>query len=130
MDSLFKARKSRKNNTYTENGKKIKLKDNQEIYDFKYVKMEDGTVKKKKIVKTVTIKIKKLTEEQKDEIDHAFLLFDKDGSGAIDVHELKDAMKALGIFIRKDELRVLMNKVDKDGSGEIDQFEFAALMAE
>ena len=39
-------------------------------------------------------------------------------------------MKALGIFIKKDELRVLMNKVDKDGSGAIDESEFAALMAE
>ena len=39
-------------------------------------------------------------------------------------------MKALGIFIKKDKLRVLMNKVDKDGSGAIDELEFAALMAE
>ena len=65
-----------------------------------------------------------------DEINHAFLLFDKDGSGSIDVNELRDAMKALGIYIKKDELRVLMNKVDKDGSGAIDEQEFAALMAE
>ena len=43
--------------------------------------MEDGRVKKKKIIKTTTIKIKRLTEEQKGEIDRAFLLFDKDNSG-------------------------------------------------
>ena len=126
--NVFTNRKKR--DTYTSGGKKIKLKENQEVFDFKFVKMDDGSVKKKKIIKTVTIKVKRLTEEQKDEIDHAFLLFDKDGSGAIDVNELKDAMKALGIFIKKEELRILMNKVDKDGSGEIDQFEFAALMAE
>ena len=106
------------------------MKANQEFYDYKYVKLDDGTVKKKKIIKTVTIKIKKLTEEQKDEIDHAFLLFDKDGSGSIDCNELRDAMKALGIYIKKDKLRLLMNKVDKDGSGAIDTQEFAALMAE
>jgi len=33
------------------------------------------------------------------------LLFDKDKSGSIDVVELKDAMKALGIFLRKDEVK-------------------------
>ena len=64
--------------------------------------MVDGTVKKKKIVKTITKRTKKITEEQKDEIDHAFLLFDKDNSGAIDAKELNDAMKALGIFIKKE----------------------------
>ena len=39
-------------------------------------------------------------------------------------------MKALGIYVKKDELRVLMNKVDKDGSGAIDENEFAVLIAE
>ena len=119
-----------KTDTYSSGGKKFKLKANQEFYEFKYVKLGDGSVKKKKVIKTVTKKIKRLTVEQKDEIDKAFLLFDKDGSGSIDVNELKDAMKALGIFIKKDELRVLMNKVDKDGSGAIDDEEFLALMAE
>ena len=123
-------RKKKRIDTYSSGGKKIKLKENQEFHDFKYVKMDDGTVKKKKIIKTVTYKTKKLTEEQMDEINHAFLLFDKDGSGSIDVNELRDAMKALGIHIKKDMLRELMNKVDKDGSGEIDDQEFAALMAE
>jgi Ca2+-binding EF-hand superfamily protein len=43
-----------------------------------------------------------------EEIGNAFLLFDKDKSGTIDVNELKDAMKALGIFLRKDEVREKM----------------------
>ena len=122
--------KDRKNNTYSVNGKKVRLNHNQEFYDYKYIKMEDGSVKKKKVIKSVTTRKKKLTEEQYEEINHAFLLFDKDGSGSIDVNELRDAMKALGIYIKKDKLRLLMNKVDKDGSGAIDELEFAALMAE
>ena len=74
--------------------------------------------------------MKTLTEEQKEEIDNAFLLFDKDNSGAIDVGELKDAMKALGVFLTKEKVKEKMTKVDKDGSGAIDKVEFMALMAE
>ena len=48
-------------------------------------------------------------------------MFDKDQSGSIDVVELKDAMKALGVFLNKDEIRDKMQKVDKDGSGAIDR---------
>lgn len=87
-------------------------------------------MKRKKIIKHVQKKIKYLTEEQKEEIDNAFQLFDKDHSGSIDVGELKDAMKALGIFLRKHEVREKMTQVDKDGSGAIDRDEFTALMAE
>lgn len=39
-------------------------------------------------------------------------------------------MKALGIFLKKEEVREKMTKVDKDGSGAIDKDEFMALMAE
>mmetsp|Transcript_32093 Transcript_32093/g.49070 ORF Transcript_32093/g.49070 Transcript_32093/m.49070 type:complete len:113 (+) Transcript_32093:319-657(+) len=81
-------------------------------------------------MKRVIKKMKELTEEQKEEIDNAFLLFDKDGSKSIDVGELKDAMKALGIFLKKEEVKQKMTKVDKDGSGAIDENEFMALMAE
>mgnify|MGYP006116253725 CR=1 FL=1 len=88
------------------------------------------TYKRKRIVQRTTKKIKILTEEQKEEIDNAFIIFDKDKSGSIDVGELKDAMKALGIFLKKDEVKGVMTKVDKDGSGNIDKEEFTALMAE
>jgi Ca2+-binding EF-hand superfamily protein len=39
-------------------------------------------------------------------------------------------MKALGIFLKKEEVKQKMTKVDKDGSGAIDKDEFMALMAE
>ena len=39
-------------------------------------------------------------------------------------------MKALGIFLKKEEVKLKMAKVDKDGSGAIDKEEFMALMAE
>nr|CCC91859.1 putative centrin [Trypanosoma congolense IL3000] len=49
-----------------------------------------------------------LTEEQRLEIREAFDLFDTDGSGTIDVKELKVAMRALGFEPRKDEVRRLL----------------------
>lgn len=74
--------------------------------------------------------VKTLTNEEVNEIKEAFALFDKDQSGNIDVLELKDAMKALGIYMNKEQSKVLMEKADKDGSGTIEIGEFMALMAE
>lgn len=56
--------------------------------------------RKKKIIRRVK-KHKALSEEEVKEIYAAFELFDKDKSGTIDSHELKDAMKALGIYVNK-----------------------------
>ena len=106
------------------------LDKNEELVEYKFVKLDNGRIKRKKVIKRVIKKIKLLTEEQKEEIDHAFVLFDKDGSGTIDVMELKDAMKGLGIYLKKEEVKTKMQKVDKDGSGTIDKEEFMALMAE
>lgn len=57
-------------------------------------------------------------------------MFDKDNSGNIDANELRDAMKALGIHLKRDEIDAMMYRVDKDGSGTIEFDEFMALMAE
>merc|ERR1711975_136704 len=57
-----------------------------------------------------------LSEEQLDEIREAFSLFDSDASGAIDVRELKAAMRALGFDI------------ENDGNGTIEFAEFLGMM--
>ncbi len=107
------------------------MQKDEEFVEYRFVKNEiDGSIKRKKVIKKTTKKINQLTEEQKEEIENAFLLFDKDKSGSIDVNELKDAMKALGIHLKKQEVRAKMTKVDKDGSGAIDRDEFMSLMAE
>ena len=67
--------------------------------------------------------------EEYNEIVDAFNLFDKDGSNTIDVGELRDALKVLGIHMNLNEVKELMEKADKDGSGTIDLDEFLPLMA-
>ena len=82
--------------------------------------------KKKKLTKIDTKD--ELTEVQKKEIDGAFRLFDKDGSGNIDFYELRDAMRALGLAMTKEEVRKLMQSIDTDNNGFIDEDEFRELM--
>ena len=43
--------------------KKRPLKDNEDFIDYKYVEMDDGTIKRKKIIKSTSKKIKYITEE-------------------------------------------------------------------
>ncbi|XP_035283186.1 uncharacterized protein cetn4 isoform X1 [Anguilla rostrata] len=69
-----------------------------------------------------------LTEEQKQEIREAFDLFDTDGSGTIDVKELKVAMRALGFEPKKEEIKKMIADIDKEGSGTIDFNDFLSMM--
>jgi centrin-2/centrin-1 len=57
-------------------------------------------------------------------------LFDTDGSGTIDIKELKVAMRALGFEPKKEEIKKMMQDVDKSGNGRIDFNEFLELMTE
>merc|ERR1712224_984001 len=71
-----------------------------------------------------------LTEEQLDEIREAFSLFDSDASGAIDVRELKAAMRALGFEIKNEELKKMVSDIDNDGNGTIEFAEFLGMMTD
>jgi len=75
-------------------------------------------------------KQKELTEEQKQEIQEAFDLFDTDGSGSIDAKELKVAMRALGFEPKKEEIQKMIADVDDDGSGSIEFEEFLKMMTQ
>lgn len=69
-----------------------------------------------------------LSEEQLQELREAFDLFDTDGSGSIDVKELKVAMRALGFQVKKEEVRKMIADIDKDGNESIDFDEFVQMM--
>ncbi|CAF0746074.1 unnamed protein product [Adineta steineri] len=70
-----------------------------------------------------------LTEEQKTEIREAFDLFDADGSGTIDVKELKVAMRALGFEPKKEEIKKMITDIQKENAGTIDFNDFLQLMS-
>ncbi|KAM5136602.1 centrin-1 [Callospermophilus lateralis] len=71
-----------------------------------------------------------LTEDQKQEVREAFDLFDADGSGTIDVKELKVAMRALGFEPKKEELKKMISEVDREGTGKISFNDFLAVMTQ
>ena len=62
------------------------------------------------------------------ELREAFNLFDTDGSGSIDIKELKAAMRALGFTVKKAEIRQMIQDIDKDDSGTVDFDEFVEMM--
>ncbi|KAM4732519.1 uncharacterized protein cetn4 [Anableps anableps] len=71
-----------------------------------------------------------LTEEQRQEIKEAFDLFDTDGTGTIEVKELKVAMRALGFEPKKEEIKKMVTDFVKDGSGTIDFDDFVSMMTQ
>jgi len=64
-------------------------------------------------------KRRELSEEQKQEIKEAFELFDTDKDNAIDYHELKVAMRALGFDVKKADVLKILRDYDRDSTGKI-----------
>ncbi|OLL23723.1 Cell division control protein 31 [Neolecta irregularis DAH-3] len=71
-----------------------------------------------------------LAEEQRHEIKEAFELFDTNKDGAIDYHELKVAMRALGFEAKKPEVLKILHDNDRTGRGIISYDDFARVMTE
>ncbi|KFW11788.1 Centrin-1, partial [Eurypyga helias] len=71
-----------------------------------------------------------LTEEQKQEVREAFDLFDADGTGNIDVKELKVAMRALGFEPKREEIKTMISDINKEGTGKIGFNHFLVVMAQ
>ncbi|XP_072020802.1 centrin-3 isoform X1 [Amphiura filiformis] len=69
-------------------------------------------------------KRRELTEEQKQEIKEAFELFDTDKDKAIDYHELKVAMRALGFDVKKADVLKVLRDYDRDETGKINFDDF------
>ena len=65
-----------------------------------------------------------LTQDEIDGCRDAFLAFDKDRSGAIDVWELRQVLEAMGQKPTEEELFQMISEVDENNSGSIDFGEF------
>merc|ERR1712106_92902 len=75
-----------------------------------------------------SVKKNELTDEQKAEIREAVDLFDTDGTGTINIKELKVALRALGFEPKKEELQEMIDEADMDGDGEVNEAEFFRMM--
>ena len=51
---------------------------------------------------------------------------DADGGGTLDIEEMKQLFKDLGLELTQDQEATVMSRIDTDGSGEIDFDEFFA----
>mmetsp|Transcript_11199 Transcript_11199/g.20415 ORF Transcript_11199/g.20415 Transcript_11199/m.20415 type:complete len:162 (-) Transcript_11199:127-612(-) len=69
-----------------------------------------------------------LTEDQIEEFQEAFTLFDKDGDGTITAEELGVVMRSLGRKPTMEDLKNMIAEVDDDGSGKIEFPEFLQLL--
>ena len=62
-----------------------------------------------------------LTDDQKQEIKEAFDLFDSEGTGTIDVNDLKVALRALGFEPSKKEIKQLTDNLQNDNQMKDDE---------
>ncbi|CAI2382140.1 unnamed protein product [Moneuplotes crassus] len=62
-----------------------------------------------------------LTPEQKQEIKEAFDLFDSEGTGTIDVNDLKVALRALGFEPSKKEIKTLTDNLQSNNQSNDDE---------
>ncbi|XP_013926337.1 PREDICTED: centrin-2-like [Thamnophis sirtalis] len=71
-----------------------------------------------------------LSAAHKEQMREAFDLLDADGTGTIDVRDLKVSIRALGFDPTKEELRRVVAEVDKEGAGKIGFDAFYSVMAQ
>jgi calmodulin len=69
-----------------------------------------------------------LTQEEIDGCREAFLLFDKDRSGSIDVWELKQVLNAMGQKPSEEELFQMISEIDENMTGSIDFSDFLKVL--
>ncbi|XP_009573369.1 PREDICTED: caltractin-like, partial [Fulmarus glacialis] len=60
-----------------------------------------------------------LSEEHRRELREAFELFDRDGSGLIDVSDLKITVRALGCELGREEMKRIVSEFGEEGSGKL-----------
>lgn len=72
--------------------------------------------------------LREITQEQRDEIDEAFNIFDTNHTGELDFHELKVAMRALGFDVPKQEVLEILQQYDRKNGRRIRREDFTKVM--
>lgn len=62
------------------------------------------------------------------EMRQAFQVFDIDGDGLIDAHELRQTMANLGENLSDEDVRAMIKEADKNGDGKVDYDEFVHMI--
>lgn len=75
-------------------------------------------------------KKREVSEEQRQEIKEAFELFDTDKDGAVDYHELKVALRALGFQVKKADVLKILKQYDQENSGKIVFSDFSEVVSD
>ncbi|XP_063694941.1 centrin-3-like [Bolinopsis microptera] len=74
------------------------------------------------------LKDKMLERNPEDEVQKAFTLFDDDGTGSINLRNLRRVARELGENMSDEELRAMIDEFDTSGTGEIDLNRFMSIM--
>lgn len=69
-----------------------------------------------------------LCDQSERNIKKTFQFFDQDGSGTLEIDEMKAALPLMGEDVPKEQVKALLKKVDRDKSGVIDLSEFVILV--
>ena len=99
----------------------------------KFLKMNrrsagDDLRMRRRMVKSRVKERMPVTDEERQEIEEAFDLFDADKTGTIDYHELKVAIRALGFPVKKAEVRAIVRDVDTKETGKIEKRQFVQIL--
>lgn len=68
----------------------------------------------------------KFSKDQKKDLQTAFNIFDKDGTGNIDIKDLKVILRALGFEPQEDEIKKLLSSINRSDEDEADKKSFSA----
>ncbi len=68
----------------------------------------------------------KFNKEQKKDLETAFNIFDKDGTGNIDIKDLKVILRALGFEPQEDEIKKLLSSINRSDEEENEKKSFSA----
>ncbi|KAH6564872.1 hypothetical protein BASA50_003525 [Batrachochytrium salamandrivorans] len=94
-----------------------------------FLSIKDESTAEKKQRMYSEIRKLNLSQEENEYYLEAFCLFDLDGSGTIDINELEQVMKSIGIEPTESDILGMMERAGASATGEITVTEFVQLMA-